>query len=75
VWGSFKVIQGDLKRPRRVLRKAISTTGDGGYMDEEGELYIIDRVRDMQTTKTGEKVFPTYTEGRLNSAPLLKMRW
>ena len=33
---------------------------------------IIDRVRDMQTTKTGEKFSPTYIEGRLKFSPFIK---
>jgi long-chain acyl-CoA synthetase len=41
-------------------------------MDDEGELYIIDRVRDMQTTRGGEKFSPTYIEGRLKFSPFIK---
>jgi long-subunit acyl-CoA synthetase (AMP-forming) len=41
-------------------------------MDDEGELYIIDRVRDMQTMKSGEKFSPTYIEGRLKFSPFIK---
>lgn len=47
-------------------------TGDGGYMDEEGELFVIDRVRDMQTLKCGEKFSPSYIEGRLKFSPFIK---
>jgi long-chain acyl-CoA synthetase len=41
-------------------------------MDEDGELYVIDRVKDMQILKCGEKFSPTYIEGRLKFSPFIK---
>jgi long-chain acyl-CoA synthetase len=35
-------------------------------------LYVIDRVRDMQTLKSGERFSPTYIEGRLKFSPFIK---
>jgi long-chain acyl-CoA synthetase len=73
--GGVGVVQGYYKRPEETtksFKEGYFFTGDGGYMDEEGELYIIDRVRDMQTTKTGERFSPTYIEGRLKFSPFIK---
>jgi len=39
-------------------------TGDLGYVDAEGYLYIVDRKKDMIVTG-GENVFPTEVEGYL----------
>ncbi|MBW6487049.1 MAG: AMP-binding protein [Syntrophobacterales bacterium] len=73
--GGVGVVQGYYKRPEETeksFKNGYFHTGDGGYMDEEGELYIIDRVRDMQKLKSGEKFSPTYIEGRLKFSPFLK---
>jgi long-chain acyl-CoA synthetase len=69
------VVQGYYKQPEETAKSfqdGYFHTGDGGYMDEEGELYVIDRVKDMQTLKGGEKFSPTYIEGRLKFSPFIK---
>jgi len=45
-------------------------TGDAGYMDEEGYLYIHDRVKDMIVTG-GENVYPAEVENALFGHPLI----
>lgn len=73
--GGVGVVKGYYKRPEETAKSfkgGYFFTGDGGYMDEEGELYIIDRVRDMQTMKNGERFSPTYIEGRLKFSPFIK---
>ncbi len=44
-----------------VIRNGWYHTRDVGYMDENGFLYIVDRLRDMIIT-SGEKVFPAQVE-------------
>ncbi|WP_092038915.1 class I adenylate-forming enzyme family protein [Planifilum fulgidum] len=44
-----------------VIRNGWYHTRDVGYMDEDGFLYIVDRLRDMIIT-SGEKVFPAQVE-------------
>jgi len=44
-----------------VIRNGWYYTRDVGYMDEDGFLYIVDRLRDMIIT-SGEKVFPAQVE-------------
>jgi long-chain acyl-CoA synthetase len=41
-------------------------TGDAGYLDEDGYLFIVDRVKDMVVTG-GENVFTTEVENALIS--------
>ena len=43
-------------------------TGDGGYMDEDGFLYIVDRVKDMVITG-GENVFSAEVENAVMQFP------
>ncbi len=43
-------------------------TGDVGYVDEDGFLYIADRVKDMVITG-GENVYPAEVEGVLHECP------
>jgi long-chain acyl-CoA synthetase len=73
--GGLGVAQGYYKQPAETaksFRGGYFYTGDGGHMDEEGELYVVDRVKDMQTLKSSEKFSPTYIEGRLKFSPFIK---
>jgi len=73
--GGVGVVQGYYKMPdetKRAFRSGYFYTGDGGYMDDKGELYIVDRVKDMQTLKDGDRFSPTYIEGRLKFSPYIK---
>jgi fatty-acyl-CoA synthase len=45
-------------------------TGDLGYLDEDGFLYIVDRVKDMVLTG-GENVYPAEVEGALFQHPAI----
>lgn len=50
------------------LRDGWVYTGDGGYMDEDGFLYIVDRVKDMVITG-GENVFSAEVENAVMQYP------
>jgi acyl-CoA synthetase (AMP-forming)/AMP-acid ligase II len=43
-------------------------SGDGGYVDEEGYVYIKDRIKDM-VVSGGENVYPAEVENALSSHP------
>ncbi|MFE0591932.1 long-chain-fatty-acid--CoA ligase, partial [Micromonospora echinospora] len=43
-------------------------TGDAGYLDEDGYLYICDRIKDMIIV-AGEKIYPTEVENALVQHP------
>ncbi len=47
-------------------------TGDAGYIDSDGHLIYLDRVKEMLTLSTGEKYSPQYIEGRLKFSPYIR---
>jgi long-chain acyl-CoA synthetase len=51
-----------------VLRDGWMHTGDAGYLDEDGYLYIVDRVKDMIVTG-GENVYSAEVENALAQHP------
>jgi long-chain acyl-CoA synthetase len=58
----------DEARTRKAVHGGWLKTGDMGYFDGEGFLYIVDRRNDMIVTG-GENVFPTEVEGLLFEDP------
>ena len=67
------VMKGYLNRPeatREILRDGWLYTGDIGYLDEEGYLYIVDRKRDM-IIKGGFNVYPREIEELLLHHPAI----
>jgi long-chain acyl-CoA synthetase len=68
------VMLGYWKKPdltRETLRNGWLHTGDMGYMDEEGYLYLVDRKADMIITG-GENVYPQETENTLYEHPAVR---
>jgi len=55
-----------------VLRDGWMHTGDGGYMDEDGFLYIVDRLKDMVVTG-GENVYSAEVENAITQLPQVSM--
>jgi len=67
------VMKGYYKRPEETeeaLRGGWLHTGDIGYLDEDGYLYITDRGKDM-IIKGGENIFPSEVENVLLKHPLV----
>jgi len=65
------VMLGYWKQPEltaHTLRNGWLHTGDGGYMDDEGFIFIVDRVKDM-IISGGENVYSAETEEALYSHP------
>ena len=65
------VMTGYLNQPeetRRALKGGWMHTGDGGYMDECGYVYMTDRIKDM-IISGGENVYPTEVENALTHHP------
>jgi acyl-CoA synthetase (AMP-forming)/AMP-acid ligase II len=52
------------------LRDGWMYTGDGGYMDERGYIFIADRIKDM-IISGGENVYSTEVEGAVASHPAI----
>lgn len=47
-------------------------TGDAGYIDDDGHLIYLDRVKDMLTLAGGETFSPQFIEGRLKFSPYIR---
>lgn len=50
------------------LRDGWMHTGDAGYMDDRGYLFVVDRIKDI-IISGGENVYPVEVENALNTAP------
>jgi long-chain acyl-CoA synthetase len=65
------VMKGYWNKPEQTaeaLRGGWMHSGDGGYMDEDGFIYIVDRVKDMIITG-GENVYTTEVEDAVHQHP------
>jgi acyl-CoA synthetase (AMP-forming)/AMP-acid ligase II len=58
------------KASREVLTGGWYRTGDGGYLDEEGFLFLTDRIKDM-IVSGGENIYPAEVEEALRSHPAI----
>ncbi len=65
------VMMGYWERPEETARAVIDGwmhTGDGGYMDHDGFIYVVDRVKDMIITG-GENVYSVEVENAIAQHP------
>ena len=47
-------------------------TGDAGYIDKDGHLIYLDRMKDMIELASGEKFSPQFIEGRFKFSPYIR---
>lgn len=69
-----QILQGYWQRPKETAEALVNGylhTGDVGYMDEKGWLYIVDRKKDM-ISASGYKVWPKEVENVIYSHPAVK---
>ena len=65
------VMMGYWERPEETAKAVIDGwmhTGDGGYMDDDGFIYVVDRVKDM-IISGGENVYSVEVENALTQHP------
>jgi acyl-CoA synthetase (AMP-forming)/AMP-acid ligase II len=65
------VMQGYWKRPEQTaeaLKNGWMHTGDGGYMDEDGFIFLVDRIKDM-IISGGENVYSAEVESAISKHP------
>ncbi|OGO17454.1 MAG: long-chain fatty acid--CoA ligase [Chloroflexi bacterium RBG_16_48_8] len=62
----------DPKKTAETLRDGWFHTGDAGYIDEDGHLIYLDRVKDLLQLAGGEPFSPQYIEGRLKFSPYIR---
>lgn len=66
-----QVMKGYYHKPAEtaeVLRRGRLHTGDVGYLDEEGYLFLVDRIKDMIIVR-GYKVYPRFVEEAIYKHP------
>lgn len=67
---------GYYKKPESTREKLIEdgwfSTGDAGYIDDEGHLIYLERVEDMRELSDGHKFPPQFIEGKLKFSPYIK---
>jgi len=69
------VMQGYWKQPEltaQAIRNGWMHTGDAGYLDEDGFLFIVDRVKDM-IISGGENIYSIEVEAALYGHPAVAM--
>jgi acyl-CoA synthetase (AMP-forming)/AMP-acid ligase II len=69
-----QVMKGYWKLPEataQALRGDWLHTGDAGYMDEDGYLYIVDRIKDM-IVSGGENIYSAEVEAAISAHPAVK---
>ncbi len=69
------VMKGYWNKPKETaaaLKDGWMHTGDGGYMDEQGYLYVVDRIKDMIVTG-GENVYSAEVENAIAQLPEVSM--
>ena len=62
----------DEKKTNEVIRKGWFYTGDLGYIDKEGFVFIAGRKKDMIVLKNGKKIFPEEMEDLVNRIDLVE---
>lgn len=55
-----------------VLRDGWFYSGDAGYFDDDGQLIVIDRAKDVMTLHDGTKFSPQFIENKLKFSPHIK---
>jgi long-chain acyl-CoA synthetase len=73
--GTFVGYYDDQARTAGVLKDGWLSTGDSGYIDEDGHLVLVDRLEDIVELTNGNKLAPQAIESRLRFSPYIRDAW
>ena len=73
--GTFIGYFGNSQRTAEVLKEGWFHSGDSGFIEEDGHLVFVDRVKDLVEMENGEKLAPQLAESRLRFSPYIKDAW
>lgn len=68
----MKGYEGNKKETNQVLNQGWLLTGDLGYIDQKGYVYIIGRKKNVIIAPNGENVYPEEIESFINQIPYIK---
>lgn len=70
--GVFHGYLGDEGQEERISSDGFLGTGDYGYIDNDGFLFLTGRKSDLIKTSTGRRIFPKQIETKLTNIPLIE---
>jgi long-chain acyl-CoA synthetase len=73
--GIFLGYYKDPDKTAEVLKDGWFYSGDAGFINEDGHLVLLDRVKDLVELANGDKLAPQSIESRLRFSPYIKDAW
>jgi long-chain acyl-CoA synthetase len=73
--GVFLGYYKDPDKTAEVLKDGWFCSGDSGFIDEDGHVVFLGRVKDIVELTNGDKLFPQSIESRLRFSPFIKDAW
>ncbi|MDH4209779.1 MAG: AMP-binding protein, partial [Anaerolineae bacterium] len=73
--GTFIGYYGNPERTTEVLTDGWFSSGDSGFVDDDGHLVLVDRLDDIVDLTSGDTLAPQSIESRLRFSPFIRDAW
>lgn len=70
--GNFKGYYRNAKDTKETLKQGWVHSGDAGFLDHDGHLKIVDRLKDVSTLSSGTMFAPKFIENKLKFSPFIR---